>query len=325
MYRNLFFITVFTFLILNTVKSQEITAKLTNDTNNVLIGEHITLNINVKFKNVNNIVFPVFADTLEKLDIVELFPVDTFRINNKIESLSKKFIVTAFDSGYYEIPPLIISYQRPNEDDIKITQTNSLVLNFNTIHVDTSGTSLKDIKPPIEIPFDLEDLLPYLVIVLIILLLYYILVYIFGKKRKKNEKVIPKYDPRIPADLEAIEHLQRLEKENLWQKGEFKKYYTKLTDILRVYIHRRYHLNSLEMTSVELIDELNRYEQNFNAMNMIQYILNIADLAKFAKYEPINDENIESIKYSYSFINLTKVVDISEEDIKKSNIDGGEL
>jgi hypothetical protein len=305
-------------------KSQEITATLTNDTNNVLIGEQIKLKIDVNFKNVKNIVFPIFADTIGKLEIVELFPVDTVRVNNKIESLSKKFIVTCFDSGSYETMPFVISYETIIDSNIRITQTNSLTLNFSTIQVDTNQSSLKDIKPPIQIPFGFDDLLPYIGIVLLVSIMYYVVIYVFGKKRVKNDKTMPKYDPRIPADLEAIEQLQRLERENVWQRGDYKQYHSRLTDILRVYIHRRYHLNALEMTSGELIEELNRYEQNVNAMNVISNILNVADLAKFAKYEPSVEENVNSMKNAFIYINLTKVLDITEEEMNISDEGGNQ-
>ena len=77
-------------------------------------------------------------------------------------------------------------------------------------------------------------------------------------------------------------------------------------------MHRRYHLNALEMTSGELIDELRKYESNISLETIIS-ILNTADLAKFAKYEPSGEENSMSMKNAVSFINLTKVLDIGEE------------
>src|SRR5690606_29026371 len=107
--------------------------------------------------------------------------------------------------------------------------------------------------------------------------LYYLLILVFGKKHFKIVKQVPKYDPRIPADLEALEALQRLERENLWQVGKYKLYHSRLTDILRVFIHRRYHINALEMTSNEMIDELNRFGSNTIAIKALSGIFNIAD------------------------------------------------
>jgi hypothetical protein len=296
------------------VISQDITATIKSDTNNVLIGEPVKLSIFVKTDGKYKIDFPVFIDTLGSLDILELYPVDTVRTNNVISGFSKDIAITSFEAGSFDVEPIVITYSSNADSDFRIVQTNSLYLQFATVEVDTAAVDIRDIKPPIQIPLTLEDMLPYIIIVIGLFVLYYLLILIFGKKQNKTIKQVPKYDPRIPADLEALEALQRLERENLWQVGKYKLYHSRLTDILRVYIHRRYHINALEMTSNEMIDELYRYEANNNAMKVISVILNIADLAKFAKYEPENEENVLSMKNAVAYINMTKVVDIEGDD-----------
>jgi hypothetical protein len=77
------------------------------------------------------------------------------------------------------------------------------------------------------------------------------------------------------------------------------------------------------MTSNELLDEIKRYESNNAAIQALIEILNIADLAKFAKYEPKSEENINSMKFALLFVNTTKVVDIDEED-EKNDINSGD-
>lgn len=321
MYRVLILI-FFVFSITVSAFSQDITVSLSNDTNNVLIGEHVKLTISFKGNNVRNVSFPVFDDTLGKIELISIYPVDTISKNNKSFELKKNIIVTCFDAGSFEVGPLILSYNSIGSDEIKVAATNLIRLNFSTIEIDSASTNIKDIKPPVEVKLTLSDVIPYLLALFIILVIYYIVVAIFGRKKHKTVIILPKYDPKIPADLEAIEALQRLENENLWQNKKYKLYYSKMTDILRVYIHRRYHLNALEMTSNELIEDLKKYEANNTAIEYIISILNISDLAKFAKYEPNSEENVSSIKNSYSFINLTKVLNIEGDD--GSNYNEGE-
>lgn len=311
---KLYFTIIFLFCSTVAVISQDVTATIKADTNNVLIGEPVKLSIFVKTDGNYKISFPIFVDTLGSLDILELYPVDTIRTNKVISGYSKDITVTSFESGSFEIEPIVITYSSNSDSNLRIAQSNTLFLQFETVEVDTAAVDFRDIKPPLQVPLTLEDLLPYIIIIIGLFIIYYLLIAIFGKKHKKTIKQVPKYDPRIPADLEALEALQRLERENLWQVGKYKLYHSRLTDILRVYIHRRYHINALEMTSNEMIDELNRYEANNNAMNVISYILNIADLAKFAKYEPENEENVLSMKNAVSYINMTKVVDIEGDD-----------
>lgn len=317
-YRKFILVVLVYLFAFGVVKSNDISAALSSDTNSVLIGEPVKLTITVNKVNLNSLEFPIFADTLNKLEILELYPVDTINLENGVKHLTKSIYVTSFEAGSFDLEPLILTYNSDLDGDLKIIRTNPLLLDFQTVAVDTANSDIMDIKPPIQIPFGIEDLLPYLIMIFGAFVIYYILILVFGKRRKFTEKQTPKFDPRIPADLEALEALQRLERENLWQIAKFKQYHSRLTDILRVYIHRRYHINALEMTSGELVDELKRYESNQEIIKIINDILNIADLAKFAKYSPTDDENINAIKNGIQFINMTKVLDIELEDNGKS-------
>ncbi|GAB1370971.1 hypothetical protein MASR1M45_10330 [Candidatus Kapaibacterium sp.] len=293
--------------------SNLVTSSISNDTNNVMIGEFVKLDLNVTAGKNVKINFPIISDTIGKIEILEISPVDTTYTDGKL-NYKKRLVVTSYEAGKFDIPEFVITYNIDNDTNFRVSLTNSLSLSFSTFDIDTANTDIKDIKPPIQVPFTLEDLLPYLIAAISIALIYLFIVYMFGKTKVKIQETIPKYDPRIPADLEAIEQLNRLEKENLWQNGYYKIYHSRLTDILRVYIHRRYHLNALEMTSNELINELNNLESNIVAINSINEILTVADLAKFAKFEPSIVQNQDSMKNAYGFINLTKVVDIEFEN-----------
>ncbi|MBX3042987.1 MAG: hypothetical protein KIT33_01945 [Candidatus Kapabacteria bacterium] len=312
MSKVLFLILIFISSI-SAVISSDITAVIESDTNNVLIGEPVNLEIKIISGKNYKFNFPVFTDTLGKLEILDLFPTDSIHADSKF-GISKRLTVTSFEAGYINIEPIVITYTLNDVDDFRIITTNSLSLEFATVEVDTASSEIRDIKPPLQAPLTLEEMLPYIGLILGLLVIYYLIIYIFGRKPNLKEKQIPKYDPKIPADLEALEALQRLERENLWQSGKFKLYHSKLTDILRVYIHRRYHLNALEMTSGELVHDVSMYESNINSLDILKTILEIADLAKFAKYEPLSDENVSSMTNAIKFVNNTKVVDITKDD-----------
>ncbi len=58
-----------------------------------------------------------------------------------------------------------------------------------------------------------------------------------------------------PAHVIALRDLERLMSEKLWEKGEIKAYYTRLTEILRQYLENRFSVYSLEMTTDETLDD----------------------------------------------------------------------
>ena len=58
---------------------------------------------------------------------------------------------------------------------------------------------------------------------------------------------------RVPM---AGGELEILKEEQLWQKGEVKIYYTRLTEILRKYLENRFRVYSLELTTDETLEAL---------------------------------------------------------------------
>jgi len=84
---------------------------------------------------------------------------------------------------------------------------------------------------------------------------------------------------------------KNLKNDELWQKGEIKKYYTILTDILRQYLENRFRVFSLELTTAETLDTLVKTGfKKDGSYNNLKTVLTGADLVKFAKYNPVSTE-----------------------------------
>ncbi len=109
---------------------------------------------------------------------------------------------------------------------------------------------------------------------------------------------------------------EKLKEEKLWQKGELKKYYTRLTEILRQYLENRYRVYSLELTTTETLYELVKIGFRKDASyNQLKSILTGADLVKFAKYIPEPSENDLRFQQSWDFVLATKVEDNEADEI----------
>lgn len=221
-------------------------------------------------------------------------------------TLRQTFAVTSFDTGMQILPPIPFAYEAQGADTVLEAYSDGLVLYFATVEVD-SAADLKDIKGPIQVPITFAELLPYILIAMAIGLLTVGIVFLlYNRKNKVVQPIIEKYDPKIPADLEALQALKELENKKLWQSGRHKLYHSELTDILRTYIHRIYSINSHEMTSDEILVDLKSKEISSDASDILQQILTIADLTKFAKYNPSDSENYNSMIQAVTFVNLTK-------------------
>ena len=69
------------------------------------------------------------------------------------------------------------------------------------------------------------------------------------KRIRDNKPIIRKVkvEPKLPHQL-AMQEIERIKGEKVWQKGQSKEYYTELTDAIRTYIKDRFGFNVLKMT-----------------------------------------------------------------------------
>ena len=111
---------------------------------------------------------------------------------------------------------------------------------------------------------------------------------------------------RLPPYDEAMLALQQLKSSNLWQNGQEKEYYTKLTDILRVYIDRRFGINAVEMTSSQIMEKIKQNEEAHIANDQLNSVLEIADFVKFANMHTLADDNEIAFQRAINFVEQTK-------------------
>jgi hypothetical protein len=102
-------------------------------------------------------------------------------------------------------------------------------------------------------------------------------------RRRARRAVEAPSTPVLPADHVALTELARIERMDLVSKGEFKKYYTLVTDVLRRYLSARFEVEAMDRTTEELLGEL---EDRGRRVDRLDGLLREADLVKFAKYAP---------------------------------------
>ena len=106
-------------------------------------------------------------------------------------------------------------------------------------------------------------------------------------------------------------NLEALKQQQLWQNGQEKEYFTGLTDILRVYIDRRFGINAVEMTSSQIVQTLKDRNET-RAVN--EQLTMMADIVKFAAVRPLADDNEMAYQRAVDFVEQTKPVVENPED-----------
>lgn len=282
----------------------QVAVKVHIDSTAIFIGEQAHITLNVVTKANRKVTFPVYPNKMlvRGVEVIDEKITDTEQLNDgERTSVTKTYTVTSFDSALYYIPPFKVRV------DNKTYSSNSLALKVETMDIDTLHLDKyfgpKDIA---EVPFSWKDWKDLFYLSLLFLLLLLLMGYItlqFHNKRPILSRF--RLRPALPPHQWAINEIHRInEEENV--HADTKLYYTRLTNILRTYIQKRYGFNAREMTSAEIIGRLTT-QQDKRSVEELQQLFETSDLAKFAKLRTLLNENDENLLKAMDFIKTTKI------------------
>ena len=131
--------------------------------------------------------------------------------------------------------------------------------------------------------------------------------------KKKNPFAASAPKP-VPPYERAIDELNKLRGEKLCENGQEKEFYTRLTDILRTYLHGRFGVNAMEMTSTQIRHAIQSNEETRLSKANMERVLETADFVKFAKVRPLPDDNVKAFNSAIQFVEDTKPQPVIEEN-----------
>lgn len=279
--------------------------KATLDSAYILMGKQTTLHLEIlQDHGVIGTLINNNKDTLTKeVEIINFPEADTIDLGNNRHQILRDITIQSFDSGLYTLPPFI--YVSGNDT----FQSNTLALKVIPVSVDSLQT-IHDYQGVVNPNTRFYDYLPDFITdywwIFIILIVIGIGLYVYLKYIKKGKMpLLPKKKEVPPYEL-AIQQLSQLREEHLCERGHEKEYYTRLTDILRIYLDKRFGINAMEMTSTQIISVLNSREETKIPNKYMRQILEIADFVKFAKVRPLPDDNVKSYQSAVQFVEDTK-------------------
>ena len=316
-----FILSIFLFIsIISFSVGQEVKITSSFDSTKIFIGDQIKFTVTIDKPSDLKLAIPVLKDTLCKnIEIISGPKTDSSTLQNGRIKIIQKYLITSFDSGRYQISPVFV--ETKNEGGIKRFFSDYSMLEVMRVKIAPPDTTAKifDIIKPYKAPITIGEILPWILIAILIGVISWLVIRLL-RKLKKSETGTGTYIPPEPAHVIAFRELERLKNEQLWQKGETKKYYTMLTEILRQYLENRFRVFSLELTTSETLEALIKtgFKKN-GSYNDLKTVLTGADLVKFAKYNPLPAENDAHFQNSWNFVMATKenemVIDSTEEKI----------
>ena len=281
----------------------------TLDSTTLFIGDQTDLHLRATGEVGEQVTMPMLdKELIPGVEIVDRTIVDTLTLKDGRVQYDQYLTLTSFEDSLFYIAPLPFV----NGDDT--VWSEGLTLNVvQPFEMDTTDMAITDIKGVYKAPIWWWGILRWVLLALAIAGVgvggYYLITYLQSRMGKHEEDTLPA-EPLRPAEEVALEKLDTIREQKIWQTGQVKEYHTQLTDVVREYIARRFEVSSTEQTSDETLRAmrplLNDKKELFE---QLRKMLTLADLVKFAKWTTTPDENELSLRSAYTFVKETTPIE----------------
>lgn len=291
---------------------QSVVVSSTVDKSKIAIGDLITYSVEVTHDPAVQVEMPELGVHLGAFEIRDYS--DQEPVNSKGKVIHRvSYIISTFDVGEFEIPPVAIYYHLPDDSTRHEIKTQKIGITVESMKPSEAG-DIRDIKGPLGLPGSYRNIIIWGSLALALLALLGISYYIWHRRRAGKGILPQKVEPPRPAHEIALQELDKLKASSLLQEGKFKQYYIEMSDIIRRYIEGRYFIVALELTTTDLLDDLKTSDVEGKNIELIHEFLSVCDMVKFAKYKPGKSENEQNLNKAYDLVEQTKLIyDVSFE------------
>ncbi|MFC1492510.1 hypothetical protein ACFL6O_01020 [candidate division KSB1 bacterium] len=292
-------------------RQNEISVESKVDKTSVTVGELVKYEINIRFSPEMTVAAPPPGINLGGFEIRDYNDNDPVEKEGVILK-TVEFTIAAYDTGNFVIPPTGILYFT---DD---TVANTLLTDAVAIRVESileSGTEdILDLKDNLEIPFYWTNTIIIASAVLIVIACA-VFGYLYYRKKKRGESLFEwRKEPDKPAHEAAFAALDELRSSDLLKNGRIKEFYIHLSDIIRLYLQRRYFVPVLEKTTGETKELMHKQNVEGDVIIKVNDLLEESDLVKFAKFTPDNNTSESYLDLAYEIVETTKIIEIADLD-----------
>lgn len=274
------------------------------DSTRIWVGDPLRLVWEARvFAEGEELVWPIWEEKdWAPLEPLRSGPLDTQQ-QKGVKIYSQEVWITGFDSGLYSVPSIPLKVQGEGIEPYWVAP-DSLAVHVMTLPVDTTA-AFRDIKDIIPAPFSWR---PWLIGLLIALILAALAYWIYRRWKHRGAPAPRPAETGLPLHEQTLKKLEALEAEQWWQKGEVKKYYVELTEILRQYLEQRFQLAALERTTEELVQKMADHGELRAYREDLGRVLRNADLAKFARASLSPEDHKVSMEKARDFVRSTPEV-----------------
>jgi hypothetical protein len=203
----------------------------------------------------------------------------------------------------FEIPKITVTFKDEQGNDMPVTTTNPFTMNIaeSPLSEELEDDFLEPIAAPGMERKDLMRLLAWCGGILLVLLL--VAGGLWRTLRKRHLVVTP---PLTPYEI-AQRDLEALLAEKLPEAGEYKRFYERISGILREYLENRFDVKAPRLTTEEFLQLLTTTPELVREhRDLLQKFLSACDLVKFAGEVPDSPEIAQITTACRTFLDTTQ-------------------
>lgn len=262
-------------------------------TSTVLIGSPVTIEGTARFPQDFQLSLKADGQKTDPFTIANV-QLDPPKIEGGMKSQQIHLQVIPFDMGRQTFPPLEWTL---TDSSGETTSRSSPPVKIQVTGPDTHLSDLHDIVGPLRPPLWMFLVVVFLAAAALGLVGYEAWIFLKSKKTlQAGEAVV-----RKPPYEEALDALATLRESGLGARET----YDRLSEVLRVYIERRFEIPALVLTTSDLLRMMRHAEIDRPAVGLAKDLFARCDLVKFAKLIPDGPEIRQDIEAAIEIVKIT--------------------
>lgn len=175
---------------------------------------------------------------------------------------------------------------------------------------DTRTEGLRDVKGPEALPLEWT----WIVLMVLGCLLCAAGLFGFFWNRRRTHRPEPVEERKLLPWEKALSELRVLAASDDLSRNRFDSFYSRLSEIVRVYFEERFSIRAPEMTSEEFLHSLQASRDlSDDQKDVLKEFCHMADMVKFARFAPRRDEAENALEFAVHLIEETRPKEAAEE------------
>ena len=279
------------------------------DTTRVTLGDPIQLNLLLRHRPDERPALPSLGKILQDASVREVAIAEPRVVEGVVET-NLHYELRLYALGTREIPALPVSFIQASGDTL-VRTTRPLAIEVLSVRSE-GEENLRDIEPPVEIPGGIPQWLAVMFAVLVLVGLIFVLLWFLDRRKIPSENAIP------PEPIDYLAEFERIAGMGLLERGDYKTYYSLLSDNLRRHLEESLRIDALEQTTTEITIALKLTDLEAGIAREIGSFLAAADLVKFARFIPDLENTRRAPEAGMAIVRALDAIRMSQKDLESA-------